>query len=293
MKYIVLICMCIVSTSFAQVRQASVHLQDNEPEKARELLIPYLESHPSDSAALFLMGRISLAMKEWDSAATYFEAAGGENYPKSEIHYYQAKRILLEKGVESQALGELEAGSFAGMRHYIPLTQDPIFAPLRSSDRWKDLLTRVEKNTYPCMSDPNYRHFDFWLGNWDVYVNDVKRGENRITMANGGCAIHESYTTYPRDYTGQSINFYDPIDKLWHQHWVGSGGDVTNYLETSRGPGMLEFTGNILNAAGNTVINRMTFTILENGDVRQRIETSRDNQKTWTTSFDGIYKRKG
>ena len=292
MKYLVLIFVLYTGNTWGQVREASLHLLNNEPHKAEEILKPHLEAYPSDSAALFLMGRVSLLNKDWNAAAAYFEKAAHFHYPEAEIHYYQARRILAESGSATMALDELKAGASNGMIHFIPLTKDHLFDPLRNTSGWESLMKTVEKNTYPCLNDDTYRHFDFWLGTWDVYVNDIKRGENHVTRANGGCAIHESYTTYPRDYTGQSINFYDPRDKLWHQHWVGSGGDVTNYLETDKGPGMLEFTGFSLDAAGNTIINQLTFTLQENGDVRQLIKTSSDNQETWSVSFDGLYKRK-
>ncbi|MBV6646913.1 MAG: hypothetical protein KI790_15760, partial [Cyclobacteriaceae bacterium] len=119
-----------------------------------------------------------------------------------------------------------------------------------------------------------------------------KIGENSITMANGGCAIHESYTT-PRGYTGQSINYYDIIDKKWHQHWVGSSGDMTNYLESDREDKMLQFVGKIMLANGNIILNRMTFTYSpDEMTVRQLIESSRDDGETWFPSFDGLYKKK-
>ncbi len=146
-------------------------------------------------------------------------------------------------------------------------------------------------NPYPCENDPKYRHFDFWLGEWDVFVNGNKVGDNSITKAVGGCAIHESYTTQ-QGYAGQSINFYDPIDKKWHQHWVGSGQDVYNYLEVDKSEGMLQFESPFWNPQnGQVSISRLTFTLNEDGSVRQLFQTSTDEGKTWTAGFDGLYKK--
>ena len=148
------------------------------------------------------------------------------------------------------------------------------------------------QNPYPCEDDTKYRHFDFWIGEWDVFVNDAKVGENSITKAVGGCAIHESYTTQG-GYAGQSINFYDPIDKKWHQHWVGSGQDVYNYLEVDKKEGMLQFESPFWNPQNEQItISRLTFTLNKDGSVRQLFETSTDDGKTWAAGFDGLYKRK-
>ena len=150
----------------------------------------------------------------------------------------------------------------------------------------------MKANVYPCLGDENYRHFDFWLGEWEVFVNGNKVGENSITMAVGGCAIHESYTT-ENNYSGQSINFYDPIDEKWHQHWVGSGQDVYNYVEIDKKQGMLQFQSPFYNPAnGQVAISRLTFTLNADGTVRQFFETSTNDGQTWIPGFDGLYKKK-
>lgn len=146
---------------------------------------------------------------------------------------------------------------------------------------------------YPCLDSEVRRHFDFWLGEWEVFAGDQKAGESSITLAEGGCAIHESYTT-AKGYSGQSINYYDPIAKKWRQNWVGSSGDVGIYEETdSRTKGSMQFIARQMDARGAIQLNRMTFTYDPNADtVRQFIEGSSDEGQTWTHSFDGLYKRK-
>ncbi|MEM1409036.1 MAG: hypothetical protein AAGG59_19785, partial [Bacteroidota bacterium] len=151
-------------------------------------------------------------------------------------------------------------------------------------------LDKIKGNAYPCLSASDYRHFDFWLGTWDVFASGRKAGVNVISMAEGGCAIHENYTT-AGNYSGQSINYYDPIDEKWHQHWVGSGGDVYNYLETKRDTGMLQFESKFMGPGGQIGLSRLTFTLNDDGTVRQLFESSVDDGKTWSTAFDGLYKK--
>jgi len=145
---------------------------------------------------------------------------------------------------------------------------------------------------FPCLDSEVRRQFDFWLGEWDVFVGEKQVGESSITMAQGGCAIHESYTT-AGNYAGQSINFYDPIAKKWKQSWVGSAGDVGNYEETDSGEGDMQFQTRQLTAKGVIVLRKMTFTYNSKEDtVRQLLEDSTDEGETWKTVFDGLYKRK-
>ncbi len=171
------------------------------------------------------------------------------------------------------------------------MKNDKEFSAYSETDGFKEVLEKVKNNAYPCLTGKDYRHFDFWLGEWDVYANGRKVGDNSITMAQGGCAIHENYVT-AGNYAGQSINYYDPIAKKWHQHWVGSGGDVYNYLETKREEGLLQFESDFMGANGQISLSRLTFTLNEDGTVRQLFEASTDEGKTWTIGFDGLYKKK-
>ncbi|MCA6074933.1 tetratricopeptide repeat protein [Fulvivirga sedimenti] len=289
MKTLLTLIFCLITTAaFNQTPEADQYLRNNEFEKAEKLYLSYLENHPGDSMAMFRLGRAYSGLQQWSNAEMYYKKAAAHNFPVSATAFQIAQNYLHQQN-NREAMKALNEGAAAGMRNYIRLTQDPLFTTLHSHPDWQQLLEKVELNTYPCLSQPEARQFDFWIGSWDVHLNGAKVGENQITRANGGCAIHENYTTFPRDYTGQSINFYDPLEKRWHQHWVGSGGDITNYYETGKSEGVLEFTGQMINASGVEITNRMTFTLLENGNVRQLIETSLDKGKSWSSSFDGLY----
>jgi hypothetical protein len=75
----------------------------------------------------------------------------------------------------------------------------------------------------PC-SDPAYRQFDFWLGEWEVRKPDgTLAGTNRISKEYGGCVLHERYST-AKGYSGESLNTYDVARKVWHQTWVDNDG---------------------------------------------------------------------
>jgi hypothetical protein len=141
----------------------------------------------------------------------------------------------------------------------------------------------------PC-SASEYRQFDFWIGNWDVFSPDGKlAGHNRIDRIEGGCGLQENWSGAGGG-TGRSINTYLPADKQWHQFWLGSGGGVLNLAGTFDGHS-LTLRGTSTGVNGAVIHNRLSFTPNSDGTVRQFWEISRDDGKTWTVSFDGKYVR--
>lgn len=76
----------------------------------------------------------------------------------------------------------------------------------------------------PCAA-AEFRQFDFWLGQWDVFnPAGQKIGTNSITSIDGGCVLLESWTS-ARGGTGHSFNFYEPATKRWRppqsRHYLG------------------------------------------------------------------------
>ena len=46
----------------------------------------------------------------------------------------------------------------------------------------------------PCTTDPVYRQFDFWIGEWDVYAKNGKEaGDSRIDLILDSCIILENW----------------------------------------------------------------------------------------------------
>src|SRR5205085_11883872 len=60
----------------------------------------------------------------------------------------------------------------------------------------------------PKCDAPEYRQFDFWVGDWDVTAGGQRAGTNLVTLEEGGCLIHEHWAG-AKGGTGQRLNFYD------------------------------------------------------------------------------------
>jgi hypothetical protein len=133
----------------------------------------------------------------------------------------------------------------------------------------------------PCEA-PEFRQFDFWVGEWTVTLpNGNTAGTNRITKIAGGCALLEEWTG-ARGVSGKSLNIYDLSRGVWHQTWVDSSGSLLQ-IEG-------KFDGGAMRMSNAS--NRITWTPLPGGGLRQTWEQTTDGGKTWTVSFDGKYVKK-
>jgi len=86
-----------------------------------------------------------------------------------------------------------------------------------------------------------------------------------------------------------SLNNFDPATGKWTQRWVDDGGTVAELTGTFDGKNLVyrrEFM-----RGGVQVVSRMTFFDLGAEGVRQLVERSTDQGKTWKTGFDGRYRR--
>ena len=144
----------------------------------------------------------------------------------------------------------------------------------------------------PC-SRPEFRQFDFWVGEWNVFVTGTTQlaGHSLIQMISGGCAILENWDS-PAS-TGKSINFIDPVTHKWKQSWAGSyAGGIQEFTNGEYKDGAMRFEFATTDAAGHKLIGRFIFYDEKPGQVRQFNETSNNNGKTWTTGYDFTYIKK-
>ena len=141
----------------------------------------------------------------------------------------------------------------------------------------------------PCEA-PEYRQFDFWVGEWDVHGAAGKMaGSNHIEREYGGCVLHERYTT-PGGYIGESLNTWDAGRGVWHQTWVDNAGTLL-LLEGGLRDGNMVLEGRTIGADGQAKRHRITWTPNPDGSVRQLWEST-DAAGAWMTVFDGLYTRK-
>lgn len=142
-----------------------------------------------------------------------------------------------------------------------------------------------------CKTDARYSEFDFWLGDWDVYVDGKKAGENSITKEEGDCLVLEKWTDVNGG-TGQSYNYFNPDTEEWRQVWVSSYMSI-DYVGGLTDDGSMELVGQITyfhNGQSLEFLGR--WTLQDDGTVRQYFEQFDEKQGKMMPIFTGIYHRK-
>jgi hypothetical protein len=146
------------------------------------------------------------------------------------------------------------------------------------------LLPLADSQAQECRQSPRMHALDFWLGRWDVSQGGRLVGTNTIESTLNGCAILEHW----RDLQGGegiSLFYFDQSTNLWKQVWItdralkpGGTKEKIEQLEYTAS-GRIRFQG----------IDRTTLTRMQDGKVRQVIESAVDDGKTWRTTFDAVY----
>jgi len=151
----------------------------------------------------------------------------------------------------------------------------------------------------PCRVGRWATALNFWIGDWKVVnaSDGSPAGTNLVERVLDGCAVIENWHGVERGDDGKSMFTYDARRHTWDQVWVTE--------DTSRPGGLKHKTMIALNYANVPVfqgtidagkkgrtVDRTSLTPYTDGRVRQKIEWSKDNGKTWKTVFDAFYIRK-
>ena len=153
------------------------------------------------------------------------------------------------------------------------------------------MATEAQPQVASCDADPRYRQFDFWVGEWEVFVNDQKAGDNVVSREESGCLIVERWTDVNGG-TGQSYNYFQPDSETWRQVWV-SKAMLIDYSGGLVEDGSIELTGWMVNrATGDRTELKGRWTPLGDGTVRQHFEQLDAESKKWQGVFTGIYRPK-
>ena len=149
----------------------------------------------------------------------------------------------------------------------------------------------------PC-SDPVYRQFDFWIGEWEAFGSTgQKAGDSKISLILDSCIILEEWTSASISqgirYAGKSFNTWNAATKQWQQTWVDNVGGSNEYLLGKFADNKIIYSSSPFPFNKDTMaIWKMTFTNLSPVKLRQHGEISKDKGLSWTTEYDLEYRRK-
>ncbi len=137
---------------------------------------------------------------------------------------------------------------------------------------------------------PQYRQFDFWLGDWDLVGADGKKSaEDKVVQVLGGCALQENWTGV-KSGQGLSLSAYDPATRHWHQTLMDDGGAVLK-IEGEFAEGKMILIGQrpSQKEKGVTITHRIAWTPLQDHRVKQIWENSTNGGRTWRLVSEGTY----
>jgi hypothetical protein len=148
----------------------------------------------------------------------------------------------------------------------------------------------------PC-SQPEFRQFDFWIGEWEAFGPKGKAGDSKISLVLDSCIILEEWTStgvvQGFRYAGKSFNTWNASLHQWQQTWVDNTGSSTAYTHGKFDNNRIIFTTDPFPFKKDTMATRrLTFFDLGVDKVRQLGEITKDNGVTWKTEYDLEYRRK-
>jgi hypothetical protein len=156
--------------------------------------------------------------------------------------------------------------------------------------------TATPRKGHVCADAPEYRQFDFWVGEWEVRNSAGQQGAGESVASSSvqriidRCVVYENYTEGD-EFLGKSFNFYDAALRKWRQTWVDNTGRVSEFVGEYR-EGAMRFEGETHLPDGRKVLRHMTLFNLGADRVRQLSEASTDGGKTWRVTYDFTYLRK-
>jgi hypothetical protein len=132
---------------------------------------------------------------------------------------------------------------------------------------------------------------EFWIGTWDVHDSETGdyAGSNEVTSVLGGHGVLERWQG-ASGVEGMSLFWSDGATGSWKQVWATSSGFAKQKtMIDAVDPHAVSLEGVVTLPDGSSVRDRTTLTRLDDGRVRQVIETTPLGLDAWEVGFDAVY----
>ena len=272
----------------------SLFMEKKYPE-AKASYTALLKGSTNDALHLNRLGYCEYSMGDNIQAERHYRTALSLQPPrplKASI-LSRLARIDALKGLGDAAIDDLDSAVNAGYLAVREIDTVKDFGLIRADPKFIKIRDRLFNSLYPCVNDLRSKEFDFWLGQWDVYVSGTNMfaGHSLIQKVSGGCALLENWNSLASE--GKSLNYIDDSTGKWKQVWVGSyASGKQDFVDGVYKDSAMRFRFETTDSQGNKVLGRFTFFNQGPIQVRQLNETSTDGGKTWVIGYDFIYKRK-
>jgi tetratricopeptide (TPR) repeat protein len=203
---------------------------------------------------------------------------------------YREAASLAKVNRKGDAIAALNKAVDAGLTQPDLFQKDEDLASLRDDAAFKKIIEKADAVAHPCAHQPEYRQFDFWIGEWDVVTTQGHNpaGTSSIQLILDQCVVLENWTGGG---TGKSFNHYDTRMKKWIQDWVDSQSNSVHF-EGGLENGVMSYFADSADAQGAPIRRHMQFIKIDADHVRQFSQASSDGGKTWLPEYDFTYIRK-
>lgn len=275
----------------ALLDEANKYFQAKDWANAAQAYESMTKKEPSNFQAWSRLGSVYHASGKYDQAAVALEKALSIN-ANGPLVQYNLACAYARLNNKDKALEVLNKLAPSGVFQPEQISADADLAILQNDPRFKDVLAQAQKASRPCTAAPEFRQFDFWIGEWDVVSNASGQpaGKSSVQLILGECIIFENWSG-ALGVNGKSFNIYNATEKKWRQTWVDDRGTFTEYAGEYRDD-RLEYYAASVGRNNQPQKLRMTFIKLGADRVRQLGEISSDDGKTWSTQYDLIYNRR-
>ena len=248
---------------------------------------------PANARFWYRLGTAQKSLGKYDAALASFakaESAGSPRY----LSQYAVAEIQALNGNPAAAFTALDEALKAGYALPDQLSADADLISLHNDPRFAKILDQAKRAQAPCKFAPEFRQFDFWIGEWSVVTakGEMPAGDSRIELTLGDCVIVENWTSKNSLYAGKSYNVYNVTEKRWEQFWVDNSAGMIHFFGGLKDGVMDFYTQDQTQPDGTTNQRHLRFFPLAPDKVRQFSQASADHGKTWTDEYDFIYTRK-
>ena len=273
---------------------AAALMSAGEWEQAAEAYRGVVADEPENGLAWLRLGRAYVEMGQPDDALLAFAEVPGTGLQTPFLNVFEA-RAYAQLGRDDDAFAALEAVQpVPGLGGAAALTGFEELAIYAGTARFDAITEAFEAAAWPCRADSASREFDFWIGDWDVYVSGSLAGRNTVELMLGDCTLLENWTS-AGNREGKSFNWVDRSTyrtPRWRQLWVADGGNTLDYYNGEYRDGAMRFEGHIFSPTGDSIPQKLRFENIAPDTVRQVFEQSTDDGATWVVTFDGLYIRR-
>jgi hypothetical protein len=282
----------VIALDVDKSMEAEAAFKEGDWSKAQSLFQSLTNENPKLGYAWSRLGETYRHLNQPQDALAAFEKARANGFlpfitlsRMASTHAALGQRELALSELQQIADKKLPFGRiFSGNRDFDSLVDDPAFQKVRKT---------IQAATNPCKYDdsvPQYRQFDFWVGDWDVFAGNVQTGTSHVERILGDCVIYENWTDRFGS-QGKSFNKYNQSLKRWEQYWVDENGATSFFYGNIEGKDLV-YLSDVVQPDGSKAVRKLTFFDQGPEKVRQFSQLSTDSGKTWTTEYDFTYVRR-